>query len=370
MSQQNNFTVTYVAKKSDSDKFDIELKEMISPQTNEKSNLFSPQTNTKSPLSGPSAKFRNSFKMDLEPRKFNPLRVISSQSVTPTSTSTSFGNFPRIDSFSIDNTTFLENTSKILPNLYIGTILSVGCVDILKHYGITHILTAAEELTIKKKVMESGVVYKKISLKDNCEEQIHLRFKDAYEFIDSCIEHGGKIIVHCFHGISRSVTLVIAYLMIKEAQQNTDKFLEKYSKQSLAQEKIDFVQSKREIAFPNYSFAQQLHDLEKTIMDKKLAEKKQIENDQENDDTHIVDDLHKINMSMNNNVIESEYYVRDTHGERISDLDAHPNEYLDQIKFCELSLMLEYADANFGSRTSSYSGMESRTNSGNMIYSN
>ena len=33
------------------------------------------------------------------------------------------------------------------------------------------------------------------------------------EFIDRCLESGGKVLVHCNDGMSRAPSLVIAYLM-------------------------------------------------------------------------------------------------------------------------------------------------------------
>ena len=36
---------------------------------------------------------------------------------------------------------------------------------------------------------------------------------DALEFIDTALKGGGKVLVHCSQGVSRSATLVIAYLM-------------------------------------------------------------------------------------------------------------------------------------------------------------
>lgn len=43
---------------------------------------------------------------------------------------------------------------------------------------------------------------------------IAVYFDQAAKFIDDAIRSGGKVFVHCVVGISRSATLVIAYLII------------------------------------------------------------------------------------------------------------------------------------------------------------
>jgi protein-tyrosine phosphatase len=53
-------------------------------------------------------------------------------------------------------------------------------------------------------------------------------------------EQGGRVYVHCVQGISRSATLIIAYLIYYE-KMNYKKALE-------------LVQARREVANPNFSF--------------------------------------------------------------------------------------------------------------------
>ncbi len=64
--------------------------------------------------------------------------------------------------------------------------------------------------------------------------------------MDSVKEKGGRILVHCIQGISRSVTLVIAYLILKQ-KINYD-------------EAFKIVQAKRSIASPNLGFSIQLQN--------------------------------------------------------------------------------------------------------------
>ncbi len=70
-------------------------------------------------------------------------------------------------------------------------------------------------------------------------------FQDStYKFISKAIDSGGKVLVHCKMGISRSATVTIAYVMKKYAW-SLDKAL-------------DVVKTRRTIVKPNKSFLKQL----------------------------------------------------------------------------------------------------------------
>ena len=53
-----------------------------------------------------------------------------------------------------------------------------------------------------------------IEVEDNNAANIGAHFDTAIAFISGCLESGGTVLVHCFAGVSRSASCVIAYLMV------------------------------------------------------------------------------------------------------------------------------------------------------------
>ena len=59
------------------------------------------------------------------------------------------------------------------------------------------------------------IAYMGLRILDVPQARISLHFQEAADFIERSLIAGGRVLVHCMVGISRSATIVIAYLMIK-----------------------------------------------------------------------------------------------------------------------------------------------------------
>ncbi|XP_023413389.1 dual specificity protein phosphatase 22 isoform X3 [Loxodonta africana] len=98
---------------------------------------------------------------------------------------------------------------KILPGLYIGSFKDARDAEQLSRNKVTHILSVHDSA----RPMLEGVKYLCIPAADSPSQNLARHFKESIKFIHECRLKGEGCLVHCLAGVSRSVTLVTAYIM-------------------------------------------------------------------------------------------------------------------------------------------------------------
>ncbi|RWS10833.1 dual specificity protein phosphatase 3-like isoform X1 [Dinothrombium tinctorium] len=116
-----------------------------------------------------------------------------------------------------------EPYNEVVPDVFVGDGTTALCVSLLKRLKITHVLNAAcgkdralNLINTTESFYEgSGIKFMGIEALDMSSFHLSPYFEEAAEFIHDAVQNNGRVYVHCLQGISRSATLVLAYLMIK-----------------------------------------------------------------------------------------------------------------------------------------------------------
>ena len=101
-------------------------------------------------------------------------------------------------------------------NVFITNYFGAKDLKKLEKNNITHILVCANELP-KAHERTGKFTYHQLPIADNTHSPIQNYFKESIEFIENAVNGGGRVLVHCAAGSSRSGTIAIAYKMKKRS---------------------------------------------------------------------------------------------------------------------------------------------------------
>jgi hypothetical protein len=145
---------------------------------------------------------------------------------------------------------FRRICSEIIPEeLYVSGWLVAEDWEQIEANGITHVVNTA--CSVSKCPFVNEITYLPLSIEDSRNEDILSYVYPCIEFIEAAISSGGRVLVHCMEGVSRSCSIVIAYVMWKRSLTYV--------------EAQAFVQAGRPVCQPNPSFICQLLEFEKRL---------------------------------------------------------------------------------------------------------
>lgn len=141
--------------------------------------------------------------------------------------------------------------NEIVSGVYISDFYSACDKEKLVDLGITHIVTAIAGV---EPMYPDLFSYYNIDVCDRKYSDIKVHFGKCSDFINNAIKNGGKVLVHCKCGVSRSATMVAAYLISKQ----------NYT----PRQAIDLMKGRRECINPNDGFIKQLVEYENHVTGK------------------------------------------------------------------------------------------------------
>ncbi len=139
--------------------------------------------------------------------------------------------------------------------LYLGNYETIQDSLFLTQHKITHVisLTKYHKLFLNH-INEYNIEHLALEIDDDEESDILCLFEKTGEFIQKGLKEG-NVLVHCIGGVSRSASVVIAFLIGFENMP--------------FQEALKFVQSKRKQVYPNQGFLEQILVYEEKLKNKK-----------------------------------------------------------------------------------------------------
>ena len=136
-----------------------------------------------------------------------------------------------------------KNINKVADGLYITNFINATDYKALKALGVRQILIVGTELPRHGEPLFKVMT---VRIDDHPDVNIKKHFNSTYNFINH-----GPTLVHCAAGISRSATIVAAFLM------------RKYN--LTADKAVSHIKKCRSIVQPNNGFMNQLHQFEKDL---------------------------------------------------------------------------------------------------------
>ena len=147
-----------------------------------------------------------------------------------------------------------QNADEIIPGLYLGDRDSSVTTHFLKYRNIELVVNCTKTEPFQKQLRSIECLRIPIDDKlDLADSKILLReLPMVIMKIDSYLQQGRNVLVHCFAGVQRSAATVAAYLMFKQHM--------------TAKQAVQYIRSKRRVAFhPRVNFQYTLDEFEKEL---------------------------------------------------------------------------------------------------------
>lgn len=145
---------------------------------------------------------------------------------------------------------FYLGISEVLPSLYLCGACAIVRPETIENLEIKFVVNATVELP-DTPLPDIKPEYLRVAIKDSRESNLIEYFDQVADMIEKTRQEDGRSLVHCVAGVSRSVSLILAYLM-------------KYADMTL-KTAFHHVRSVRPQVRPNTGFFKQLIEYEQRL---------------------------------------------------------------------------------------------------------
>ncbi|EJF57740.1 phosphatases II [Dichomitus squalens LYAD-421 SS1] len=151
---------------------------------------------------------------------------------------------------------FLPQASEIIPGLYVTDLYTATSPATLQQLGITHVVSVVRR---PRHRYPPSIAHLCVPVEDKSEESLLAYLDDAVRWIAHArAQAGSRVLVHCVWGMSRSASVVAAFL-ISTLRLSLD-------------DALRVLRARRRVARPNPGFAAQLRIYERVARLRERAE--------------------------------------------------------------------------------------------------
>ncbi|KAJ7853338.1 protein-tyrosine phosphatase-like protein [Mycena olivaceomarginata] len=97
--------------------------------------------------------------------------------------------------------------------LYLGSMAAVHDLDVLRDNNITHLVQVLEVPWMPQSGPAAEFSCHRIDIEDAASATLQPHLASACDYIRGALRSGENVLVHCQQGVSRSASIVIAYLI-------------------------------------------------------------------------------------------------------------------------------------------------------------
>lgn len=109
-----------------------------------------------------------------------------------------------------------DSPSRILPNLYLGSLQQAKNVPLIGVFGINAVLNVCHDCDTGAAHYGPSFSFLHVKMEDDDDFPIGSHLDACVAFITAAHKDGRTVLVHCQAGVSRSASVVLAHLMVSK----------------------------------------------------------------------------------------------------------------------------------------------------------